>query len=194
MMKNILISGLLIFLFGGPVNSQKPYQLIAEQSQLSLEGTSTMHDWHMDANDFVCNVMIDFEALNNKQITSVLFKGLAEKVLSDKQLMDKKAHKAMKSDKFPEIEFVFENVKAFTKDDKKFSGIINGNLTLAGESKEIEISFIGSILTETQFEISGSVPIKMTDYDMKPPAFMFGAVKTGDDIKMNFHFVFKTTK
>jgi len=32
----------------------------------------------------------------------------------------------------------------------------------------------------------GSVPIKMTDYGIKPPTALFGRLKTGDDVKVNF--------
>jgi len=30
------------------------------------------------------------------------------------------------------------------------------------------------------------VPIKMTDYGIKPPTALFGRLKTGDDVKVNF--------
>ena len=30
------------------------------------------------------------------------------------------------------------------------------------------------------------VPIKMTDFGIKPPTAIFGRLKTGDDVKVNF--------
>jgi len=32
----------------------------------------------------------------------------------------------------------------------------------------------------------GLVPIKMTDYGIKPPTAIFGRVKTGNEVKVNF--------
>ena len=33
---------------------------------------------------------------------------------------------------------------------------------------------------------AGVVPIKMTDYGIKPPTAIFGRLKTGDEVKVNF--------
>ena len=38
---------------------------------------------------------------------------------------------------------------------------------------------------------TGSYTLKMTDYDVKPPTFMLGAMKTGDSITLNFTMVYK---
>jgi polyisoprenoid-binding protein YceI len=33
---------------------------------------------------------------------------------------------------------------------------------------------------------TGMVPIKMTDFGIKPPTAMFGTLRTGDEVKVNF--------
>jgi hypothetical protein len=33
--------------------------------------------------------------------------------------------------------------------------------------------------------------MKMTDYNMEPPSFAFGAMKTGDEIKITFNLKIK---
>jgi len=38
---------------------------------------------------------------------------------------------------------------------------------------------------------SGSQQIKMTDYQIKPPSFMLGALKTGDALTINFSLTLK---
>jgi len=38
---------------------------------------------------------------------------------------------------------------------------------------------------------SGSEKLKMTDYKIKPPVFMLGALKTGDVLNINFSLTFK---
>ncbi len=189
--KLLLIASFLILIMVNDVLPENVYQLVIEESELTLEGTSTMHDWQMKSYDYSCTAHLDLDALNNKQIQKVLFKAKATKVLSEKKLMDKKAHKAMKANDHPEIEFVFESLESFEKAESEFNGNINGVLSLAGEQKNINIAFIGSQKGEGQIEVSGEIPLKMTDFGMKPPAFAFGAVKTGDEIIMKFQFILK---
>jgi hypothetical protein len=38
---------------------------------------------------------------------------------------------------------------------------------------------------------TGSDKLKMSDYQVKPPSFMLGAMKTGDAISLDFTMVFK---
>jgi hypothetical protein len=38
--------------------------------------------------------------------------------------------------------------------------------------------------------VKGIVPLKMTDFGVDPPTAMLGALKTGDDIKINYDFQF----
>ncbi|PKP34763.1 MAG: hypothetical protein CVU00_05310 [Bacteroidetes bacterium HGW-Bacteroidetes-17] len=193
MIKNTGLILMIILLFMcHNTYAQKEYQIVSEKSELTIDGTSTLHDWQMIANDFVCAASIDFDALKNKQVKDVHFQCDAEKILSDKNAMDKKAHKALKVDEFPKVEFAFQSVKSFEQKEDQFAGEIMGFLTLAGEKKEIMLPFVGKILSESQFDISGTVPLKMSDFGISPPIFMFGAVKTGDDVNLKFQFTFKT--
>ncbi|MBU1012291.1 MAG: YceI family protein [Bacteroidetes bacterium] len=193
MMKKAELISLIILLFMcHNTYAQKEYQIIPKKSELTIDGNSTLHDWQMIANDFVCTASIDFDALKNKQIKYVHFQCDAEKILSDKNVMDKKAHKALKADEFPKVEFAFESIISFEQKEDQFVGEIMGVLALAGEKKEITIPFVGKILSESQFDISGTVPLKMSDFGISAPIFMFGAVKTGDDVNLKFQFTFKT--
>jgi len=38
---------------------------------------------------------------------------------------------------------------------------------------------------------SGSEKLNMTDYNVKPPSFMFGAMTTGDAVTLDFNVVYK---
>ena len=37
--------------------------------------------------------------------------------------------------------------------------------------------------------LTGQLPIRMTDYGIKPPTAMMGTIKTGDDVKVTFRWV-----
>ena len=46
-------------------------------------------------------------------------------------------------------------------------------------------------LPENKLKISGTTPLKMTDYKVEPPApkIALGLIKTGDDVKLIFEWM-----
>ncbi len=45
---------------------------------------------------------------------------------------------------------------------------------------------VATRLPDGTVKATGMVPIKMTDYGIKPPTAIFGRLKTGDEVKVNF--------
>jgi len=145
----------------------------------------------MIAEEVICNTSIDNDANSKMKILDVQFKCESEKLLSEKKMMDNKAHKALKSEDYPMIEFGFTSLKSIRQESDQIGGEITGQLTLAGITKEIDVAFSGKIIDDRQFTVSVKLPMKMSDFDIKAPVFMFGAVSTGDEIVLNCEFTFK---
>jgi len=61
-----------------------------------------------------------------------------------------------------------------------------GKLTVAGFSKDVVIVAVCKLNADKSISVSGSQKISMSDYKIEPPTFMFGAVKTGNDITLKF--------
>ncbi|MEP1791697.1 YceI family protein, partial [Reichenbachiella sp.] len=61
-----------------------------------------------------------------------------------------------------------------------------GELLIAGKSNEIPVRL--TINNTSKLSVSGSIKIKMTDYGITPPTAVFGTIKTGDDITIQFDF------
>jgi hypothetical protein len=51
---------------------------------------------------------------------------------------------------------------------------------------KVEMDVIASRMPDGSVMAKGLVPIKMTDYGIKPPTAIFGRVKTGNEVKVNF--------
>jgi polyisoprenoid-binding protein YceI len=114
---------------------------------------------------------------------------------------DMKGESFFNTEKFPIAEFTllsFSNANSTElKDGKKISATANGKLTIHGVTRNVAVPVILSYLTEsanTKTRVNGNLlivnstfTIKMTDYGLKIPAFLF--YKLQDEIKISLSFV-----
>jgi polyisoprenoid-binding protein YceI len=99
--------------------------------------------------------------------------------------MDKKTWSSLKKDDFPTIKYTLTKVNSLTKSGDNYEIKTTGNLTIAGETRAIDITVKGKVAgTDIQFE--GSKALKMTDFKIDPPTALMGTMKTGNDITVKF--------
>ena len=65
-----------------------------------------------------------------------------------------------------------------------------GILSIAGERKNVSIPFSGKFNSDNHFVVTGKEIIDMTEFDIKPPTAMLGALKTGEKVTVNYEFSF----
>jgi hypothetical protein len=61
-----------------------------------------------------------------------------------------------------------------------------GELTLAGEQREIEMVVVAERLADGRFTLVGSRELKMTDFNITPPSALFGLIKAKDTVEVVF--------
>ena len=83
-------------------------------------------------------------------------------------------------DRYPEIRFVSTRVEE--KNSNSFS--IIGNLTLHGQTRNINVTVV-----RTQTDYRGSVPIRQTDFGIKPISIGGGTIKVKDEVRIDFDIV-----
>jgi polyisoprenoid-binding protein YceI len=66
-----------------------------------------------------------------------------------------------------------------------------GDLTVSGVTKPIEMPVTIERIEGGKLKIKGGIPLKMTDFQIKPPAptLAMGLIKTGDDVKISFEWI-----
>jgi polyisoprenoid-binding protein YceI len=62
---------------------------------------------------------------------------------------------------------------------------VTGNLTIAGVTKAITLQANYAVGADESVQFKSSKAIKMSDFKIKAPSFMMGALKTGDDLTIN---------
>ncbi|WP_159023972.1 YceI family protein [Formosa sp. L2A11] len=161
------------------------YTLNNESSELSVFGTSSLHDWEVVAKKQSGSITVD-KSGEIPAITSLDFKVVAESLDSGKSAMDKNTYKALKTDKYKSIDFKLTKVNAITaKENGVYSVKTTGNLTIAGVTNSIALNFTLT-LTDNKTKLTGSYSFKMTQFKIDPPTAMFGAITTGDELKIEF--------
>jgi polyisoprenoid-binding protein YceI len=172
-MKKIGITILLLVLPCLVLTAQT-FTLNKDASKASVLGTSTLHDWESVVESFQASANLEGNILNK-----VSFEAEVKSIKSGKSGMDKNTYKAMNADKYPKIRFTSDKL---TVKETKITG--TGKLTIAGKTRDIPVSLNMEKWNEDSFVVSGSVKMKMTDFDVDPPTAMMGAIKTGDDIEI----------
>ncbi|MGB5437390.1 MAG: YceI family protein [Maribacter sp.] len=178
-MKIIVLIPLLLFT-SMLLIAQDSYTL-SNESTLTVDGTSTLHDWTVTANT------IQGALQSNAQVfTTISFEVDVTSIVSTRgATMDKKTHNALKMEEHPKIVFSAREV-AFSEGSDQH---ITGKLTIAGVQKDVVI-VVAIKESEGKIQIRGNHKIILQDYDMEPPTAMFGSIVVGDEVTVNFDLIF----
>lgn len=148
----------------------------ARKTHVELKGTSTVHDWTMDAYN------AEFEGvLKGSTVEDVTFVLKVKDLKSDKRGMDENAYKALNAEAHPRIIF---------KADKLKEGIDVGRLTVNGVTKKQKIN-VNFGRTNGMIELRGTMKVDMRNFGVTPPSFFGGTVTTGDEVEVNFNLLLK---
>ena len=169
-----LLVGVIIGMSG--IYAQATITSIASSSKMSILGTSTLHDWESVVEDFAVTAKY-----SEKSITDVQFTAKVKSIKSGKGGMDKNTYKAMDADKYPEIKFTASDLMI---DGTSLKG--SGNLTIKGATKSIPVELNYETWSEDSYLVTGAVTFNMSEYGVEPPTAMMGAIKTGDEVTIDF--------
>jgi hypothetical protein len=161
-------------------------------SDIKLEGTSSMHDWEMEAHSSTGEAQFIFKSgsvIDLVSINSLSFAILVTDLKSDSNGLNKNAYEALKSNKYKDICY---SLTSSTLKAEEGGYLIKsvGNLVIAGVAKEITMDVHGIINENGTITCNGSYKLNMTDYKVTPPSFMWGAMKTGENITLDFNVVY----
>jgi len=167
--------------------------VLGPQSELTFEGTSTMHAFHCKTTKMEVTVSVD-PAYTEARL-SKLNRPLktVDVVIPVKSLscgnsgLEKNMLKTLKADKYPEIRYqltTYQIAGAPTDDAITLQAV--GTLTIAGQQKTIEMLVKSNRGAEGNATATGTQAILMTDFGIKPPVFMLGTLKTGNKITVSF--------
>lgn len=174
-------------------NAQAARATLAPASKVWIEGTSNVHDWKAEATKIDAVIEIDPAGLSapaGQLVRKVSLTIPVSGLKSGHGKMDENMQKALKADKNPEIRYTLNSVEALeggTKDAFTLRAV--GTLALAGAENAITLDIVAARQADGTIKATGTVPVKMTAFQVKPPTAMLGAIKCGDEVKVKFDLV-----
>ena len=176
-----------IVFFMANVGNAQNFEITPQNLTVSILGTSNVHDWEMK----VTKINSELTLSSSKQITSLVVKIPVISIKSGKGIMDEKTYDAFDSKKNPNIVFQLTEASSIKLTDKDSEITLTGNLSMAGETRKISFKTVCKTTKTGDYQLKGNVPLKMTDFKIKPPTAMLGAMKTGDAVTVKFDVSFK---
>jgi polyisoprenoid-binding protein YceI len=183
----------LLTLIAGVARAQDTRVPVNPDSKLWIDGTSNLHGWTCKATTL--DAAVDLDAAIATQIATAPPKALKrvqvkvpiKSLKCGHDAMDNNLYKALKADETANISYILATFDAAPGEAKDtFTLHTVGTLSIAGTEKKIEMDVVATRLADGSVTAKGLVPIKMTDFGIKPPTAIFGRLKTGDEVKVNF--------
>jgi polyisoprenoid-binding protein YceI len=197
----------MLLVFGSSVLAETLIRYEAKPgSKVRIEGTSTLHAWEVEGQMVGGWMDIEPAFQDDPTLKTVSSLNTTEKnpkvsvripvrsLRSGKKLMDDVMHEAMKQKQHPFLEYNL--MEMVLKEDPESAGspaVFNtkGELTVAGVKKEVPMDVTMERLENNRLKFTGTVPIKMSDFGISPPAprVALGLIRTGDDVTVSVEWI-----
>jgi len=182
---NIYITALLMFA-GIVANTQNQYMLYTGYS-ITIHGSSNVHDWMETAEKASGDAQIIWNTDGTFTVKQLAVKIDVTAIKSEHgSIMDNKTYDALQANKYAYITFKMTSLKSIVKSGAGYQVKLLGDLTIAGKTKNVEVSGMAYVKENGKLYFDGSKSLKMSDYGIDPPTAMMGAMRVSDDITIKF--------
>lgn len=162
-------------------------------SQVTVEGTSSMHDWHCKTDKL--NAYVDVDPGYTKDLTKVprpiaaVKVNIVVKTLScGNSQMDRNMYNTLKADENQLIKYTLTGYDLLggSVSPTSFAARTDGTLSIAGQTKPIEMKISAERQSDGKAVATGEQTLLLSDFGIKAPSFMFGTLKVGNEVKVKF--------
>ena len=180
-----------------PAMTQDNLELnIAPNTDLSFNGTSNVHDWSCKITEIQGKGAFAEALLNSgnspdNPIKDVKLTIPVKSIKSGKGKMDDVMYDALKAEEHPYIEYELISSEVLSQKGDEFTVQTSGNLTVAGVTRQISLQVEGKKINERAVKFIGAKNLKMTQFNIEPPRALFGAIRSGDQVDVQFSAVFQ---
>ena len=183
------------------------YEADLAAGRVTIEGTSTLHDWHAEGRHVEGYMLVQghelaglWEASDgpapHELAPTVRVEIPATSLISGKRGMDEKIREALKADTYPLITYRLESAQHAVRhaahadgDSKSLTLDTTGILTVAGVERAVELPMQVRRLSSDRLEVSGETSLRMTEFGIDPPRAMLGTIRAGDKVHVHWTWV-----
>jgi polyisoprenoid-binding protein YceI len=183
-------AGLLILT--APFAARAAELTVKPAGSLYIQGDSTLHLWRSTATELSLTFTTAkdapaslAEAIKASKVEAFQVSIPLAGMRSGETGLDKNMRKAMHASKHPDIAYALGKYDLAKGSDGALSAKTTGSLTISGTTKEVPMD-VTFRFGPKGVELAGSYTLNMTDFGIKPPTLMFGAIKVKDPVTVNF--------
>jgi hypothetical protein len=184
-------------LVGTPAHGQEGTDVlrlaVREDSKLWIEGSSNLKAWSCKATSLEADISVDSSW--DRAISEHDFANLVRRVdvkvpvralKCGNGKMESIMYDALRAGDAASTYIVasFEAVRREGADDPFVRTV--GTLSIAGTEKPVRMNVRAERLADGTIRAVSEVPIRMTDYGVKPPTALLGAIRTGNEVMVKF--------
>lgn len=98
---------------------------------------------------------------------------------------------ALEAPRFPVVTFVSTRIEDLKWEVQGVdaTATVVGNLTLHGVTREVRVRIDATLSPDRHLSADGDLRFDFTDFGVKPPSTLFGALKTGTVVDLNFRVI-----
>ena len=202
--KTILLAAATAALFnfatGSLVAEPSVHYVQKPGSKLRLEGTSIIHDYAAETklvHGFL-DVGSNFPTEPGKAATPGKVEATGQASVAVRQLysgddkLDEKMWGMLKMETFPMIVFHIKELmlKEIPKDtNAPYVFDSSGDLEVAGKTNQISMPVNIFLLPDKKLKVTGTKPLKMSDFGIEPAKLILPQFKTSDDVTIKFEWI-----
>ncbi len=161
-------------------------------SELTIAGTSNVHDFVCKTNKI--NAYVDVDPGYTRDLTRVARPIVSVKVViavkslsCDNKKINENMYKTLKADQNQVIKYTLSGYDILDGTATAFAAKTTGTLTIIGKDKVVAMKIDAARFNEGKATAQGEQTLLMTDFGIKPPSFMLGTMKVGNEIKVKFN-------
>lgn len=171
---------------------------VTPAGSLRIEGDSTLHKWSSTATAVSMSFTLAdgapkdlSEAIKASKVKSLDVKIPVAGLKSGESGLDKNMRKAMNEEKYPDVTYHLDSYElAKGSAEGVLTAKTSGQLTISGKTKPVTID-VEFHLGQDAAALRGSYTLEMSDYGIKPPSLMLGAIKVRDPVTIRFDLLLK---
>ena len=165
--------------------------------EFKISGTSNVRDWDIET-DEIRGVIIPGPGffVSETEDSSQWFEQVALTITNQTldsgiSAMTGAMHGYLKTEEYPEIHYRLEEI--LSVENAELPGAIKVRVRAvtqaAGNDHTLEHDVLVSPNGDNSYEISGILDLQFTDFEIDPPTFMRGALRTGNDMTVTYKLI-----
>lgn len=167
---------------------------LGPSSRLWITGDSTLHVWHSTATALKPAIEVQapqgaasfYEGVRDGQVKRFELTIPVDGMKSGESLLDSKMRSALHRKRYPDIVFRLRDYRVEPAGPGLLKILAHGTLAVSGTEKQIDLQAEASPDGDGTARVRGSYDLLMTDYGVKPPKLMMGALKTADKVSVHY--------